>query len=130
MEWESIYYDWLSWKLPLNIWYNAPDFVIFKTWLGVKKSKEKEVNDLSWTNSQIASMMFNYIRDPKNSSSGKPSDFLRFEVEKKYESIVSVETAKIFIECRDQGWIPPHILKDISLIPDLYESICKMGTAQ
>lgn len=127
MEWESIYYDWLSWKLPLNIWYNAPDFVIFKTWQGVKKAREREINDQSWVNAQVASMVFNYIRDPKSSSSAKSSDFLPFEVEKKYESIVSVETAKIFIECQNQGWIAPHILKDFTSIPDLFETICKLG---
>ena len=128
MEWESIYYDWLSWQLPLNIWENAPDFVIFKTWLGVKKSKERDINDMSWVNAQVASMVFNYIRDPKNSSSAKPSDFLRFEVEKKYEKSLSVETAKIFISCRENGWIAPHILKDFTSIPDLYESLCKLGS--
>lgn len=72
-------------------------------------------------------MMFNYIRDPKSSSSAKPTDFLRFEVEKKYESMISRETAKIFIECQNQGWIAPHILKDFSTIPDLFETICKLG---
>jgi hypothetical protein len=76
----------------------------------------------------MASMMWNYMRDTKNSSASKFSDFLPFEVEKKYEKTISRETAKIFIECRDQGWIPPHILKDFTSISDLYETICKLGT--
>jgi hypothetical protein len=125
--WEDIYYEWLAWSLPLDLWQEAPDHVILKTWIGVKKVKQNEVNALSISAANLAALAFNYMRDPNKGSSCSPADFLPFEVEKKYQRIVTEKTAKIFIEVMNSGLIPPNIINEIMGVEDLYESIFRVS---
>jgi hypothetical protein len=92
----------------------------------VKKAKQKEVNSLSVSAANLAALAYNYIRDPNKSASGSLTDFLPFEVEKKYQNIVTERTAKIFVEVMEQGLIPPNIIDEIMGVDDLYESIFKV----
>lgn len=92
----------------------------------MKKAKQKEVNALSVSSANLAALAFNYMRDTNTSSACSPSDFLPFEVEKKYQNIVTERTAKIFIEVMENGLIPPNIIDEIMGVEDLYESICKV----
>jgi hypothetical protein len=67
------------------------------------------------------------MRDPNKGSSCSSADFLPFEVEKKYQRIVTEKTAKIFIEVMNSGLIPPNIINEIMGVEDLYESIFRVS---
>ncbi|MDJ0579075.1 hypothetical protein [Crocosphaera sp.] len=104
-----------------------PYHLVLKKWLGIKKAKQREINQNSFTVAQVASLAYNYLRDPKKSFPSDFRQFLPFEPETKHEKTISQKTAQIFVKCRDEGLIPSNILYEIAQVDGLYETICKLG---
>lgn len=104
-----------------------PYQLVLRKWLGVKKAKQRQINENSFTVAQITSLAYNYIRDPKKSFPADFRDFLPFPVPTKHEKTITKETAKAFVRSKEKGLIPPQILSNIAQIDELYETICKLG---
>ena len=91
-----------------------PDYLVLEHWMGVKKSKQLEVNERSITVAQVASMVYNYIRDHDKSESLSAKHFLPFDIEEDVN--ISVETARIFLESAKNGLIPVNILDEFARV--------------
>ncbi len=104
-----------------------PDYLVLEHWIGVKKSKQLEVNERSITVAQVASMVYNYIRDHDKSESLSVKHFLPFDIEEDVN--ISVETAKIFLDSAKSGLIPVNILDEFARVNDgeLVKQIVKLS---
>ncbi len=117
--------------MPVENFYNYPDYLIVKLWSGVRESKNRQVNTDSYTTAQLSALFYNYIL--AKSSEDTPTetmnfkDFLPFEIKAKHEDAISVETAKIIMEAIKAGLMPGRIQKAIIDVPDLYETICSQA---
>lgn len=109
----------------MDDWYEMPDWLLYETWAGVKKSKYQEYNFLNYSASHVASFVYNYIRDRNNSEALSNSDFLPFDLTPIIGSL-SADTAKILMKVINDGLIPPTM---IALIVDcgLMETVKKLG---
>ena len=114
--------------MPLDDFYNYPGYQILKVWQGVKLAKAKDINALSLANANIASMVYEYLRDHKNSQDLTVNDFLPYDLKSIEQSeLIDKETATIIVKARDEGNLPPNILADIINVPDLYQAILLMA---
>jgi hypothetical protein len=126
--WDEIYFDWIAWSLPIDDFYNYPATQIIKVWQGVKKAKAQEQNAQSMASANIAYMVYEYIRDHNKSIQKTIWDFLPYDLKTVEQSqMIDKETAITIIKARNNGDLPPNILKYITQIPNLYEAILLMG---
>lgn len=101
--------------MPLDNFYQMPDWLVLRHWIGVKKAHQRQINSQSLATAQVASMVYNYLRDNEKSESLTAKDFLPFNLDN--TSIkVSLETAKIFVRLAETGKIPANILDDINRV--------------
>lgn len=109
----------------MDDWYESPEWLVYQIWAGVKEAKLQEINHQSYTNSHIASLVYNYIRDPKKTEPASNHDYLPFDFQPTIQQM-SVETATIFMEVMEKGLVPPAI---ISILIDcgLTETIQKLA---
>jgi hypothetical protein len=112
--------------LSLEDWYLLPDRLIYERWAGVRESKNREINDRSYTSARIAHMVYSYMKQENSPDSGI-EDYLPFAVAKKHSKDIKPRTARLFVKLRDAGQIPPNILAIIADVPGLYESICQVA---
>lgn len=105
-----------------------PDYLVLEHWIGLKKAKQREVNYQSLTIAQVASMVYNYIRDRDKSEPLGAKDFLPFP-ENNSDLEVSKETAIIFLEAARSNLIPVNILDEFARVNDgeLIKQIIKLG---
>ena len=93
-------------------------------WQGVKRVKAEETNALSIASANLAYMAYEYLRDHEKSMSRTLWDFLPFDLQSaKQAEMIDADTAIALIKARDSGNMPPQILRDITLIPNLYAAI-------
>jgi hypothetical protein len=128
LDWDSIYFEWLAWGLPIDDFYNYPSHTIVKVWQGVKRVKAQEANALSSTVATIAHMIYEYIRDHEKSGSRPIEDFLPYDLKTAEQSqMIDKETATCVILARDAGNLPANILSVIVAVPNLYQAILLMA---
>jgi len=128
LDWETIFFEWVAWGLPLDDFYNYPSHTIVKVWQGIKKIKAHEINALSSTVATIAHMVYEYIRDHEKSSSRNIEDFLPYDFKTAEQSqMIDKETATCIIAARDAGNLPANILSVIVAVPNLYQAILLMA---
>lgn len=104
-----------------------PVNLVLSHWLEVKKSKQREINQQSYTSSHIASFIYNYLKG-EDAQPLELSDFLPFREQVK-EGYVLARTARIFLDKMEDGLIPPNILADIKGINDgdLMKNLLELG---
>ena len=114
----------MAWGLPLNLFYDAPDWYLLQIWAGVGLARARAHNIDNYSTAQLCSLGHSYIRSQcENPESIKPlghEEFLPFDFRTKTKSPLSERTKKVFKEVADAGLIPPHILAVFLEFPDFF----------
>jgi hypothetical protein len=125
--------DWFNWQQDLSDFEELPDWVLYKKWQMIRRSRAKEINDQSRTAAQQVAFFVHYI-NMKGAQEGEHVEFpdvdlflpfdLRYDEDKSPDAVAD-RTIKVMWMASKSGRLPPQIQQLIlQTYPEVWQRIC------